>query len=388
MLNYADLAREKGTPIYVYDLDGFRQRLNFFKSHVPQNGRVFYALKANNNPHILKMICEAGFGVDVVSQGEMECALKAGFLANQIIFSGVGKTVKEIRRAIELQISQINVESEPELRRIVECAREMKKTINVAFRVNPDVDANTHPYIRTGFRDNKFGIDFTEISNLLALVKENTSAVKLVGLTLHIGSQIREIGPFKAAIQKALALYKSLKANGYPVSVLDVGGGLGIDYQNSNISADERLIENYFAVIQELLVGEVENVYFEPGRILVARFGALVTEIQYVKRTPFKNFIIVDTGMHHIIRPSLYQAFHRIEPVEPVKTDRKELFDVVGPICESTDTIGVGRYLPATLTGGDLLVIHDVGAYGSVMSSDYNMRDPAVEISILKDQVL
>ncbi|MCB0351257.1 MAG: diaminopimelate decarboxylase, partial [Bdellovibrionales bacterium] len=334
MHDYTDFLKDYSSPVYIYDLDGLKKRAEFFKSHMPKNGEAHFAMKANNNPHVLKVLKDLGYGADVVSLGELKLAIESGFSPEKIVFSGVGKSIKEIKGALEAQISQINVESLAELERIVEVAKEMKAVARVAFRMNPDVDADTHPYIRTGFRDNKFGIDFSESSALLSIIKKNKAAVELCGLTLHIGSQLREVAPFQAAIEKTLELYKSIQSSGLALSTFDVGGGVGIDYSSGEIEKDNELIVSYMSTVKGLLEDKVERVYFEPGRILTARFGVLLTEIQYIKRTPHKNFIIVDAGMHLLMRPSLYQAYHRIEPA--VKSESpNEVFDVVGPICES-----------------------------------------------------
>jgi diaminopimelate decarboxylase len=369
------------TPAYVYDLDGLRARLEFFKKAAPTESHIHYAMKANHNLEILRVMREAGLGVDVVSLGEMNRAVEAGFKPDKIVFSGVGKTVAEINAAISAQIAQINVESEPELLRIIECAKALRKKAAIAFRMNPDVDAKTHPYIRTGFRDNKFGLDFSEVPKLLTHVKQNSNAVELQGLTLHIGSQIREVAPFESAIRKTLELYKTLVAQGFNLTTFDVGGGIGIDYASGEIKTDEALISSYMQILKAELVGQVKKIFLEPGRILVARFGTLITEVQYVKRTPYKSFLIVDAGMNNLIRPALYQANHRIEPVKKMNGS-SEVYDVVGPICESSDVLGSERYLPSEIKAGDRLAIYDVGAYGSVMSSDYNLRTPAVEVCV------
>ena len=355
--------------------------MDLIKKLLPNNSHVHFALKANNQIEVLKTFVAAGFGADVVSLGEIERAIDAGFKPSSIIFSGVGKTKFEITSALEKNIAQINIESGPELERIIDCAKELSKPAKVALRVNPDVEAKTHPHIRTGFRDNKFGVGFTEVSELLDLIKKNSEHVKLIGLTLHIGSQICDIEPFSEAIRKTLDLYKSIEAQGFDLSVFDVGGGLGIDYKNSNPKSDEDLIEKYFLSVRNLLENQVQTVAFEPGRVLVARCGVLLTEVQYVKRTPYKSFVIVDTGMHHLLRPALYEAYHRIELVRK-SSSQIEVFDVVGPICESTDVLGSARALPSDIKSGDILAIYDVGAYGAVMGSRYNLHEMAKEVAL------
>jgi diaminopimelate decarboxylase len=348
ILNRGDIARLTSglkAPFYLYDLDGLRSRAEMFKSVLPAGAHCHFAMKANNNAKVLVVLRECGFGIDAVSSGEIQRALHEEFLASNIIFSGVGKTADEIHLALKWDIDQINVESVEELKRIAAIARETKTKARVALRMNPDVDVNTHPYIRTGFRDNKFGLDFGAVPEILEILKREPKFVELQGLTLHIGSQIRDVEPFTLAIRKTL-----------------------------------------FAPVLKSKI--VEKLYLEPGRIIIARFGFLVSEVQYVKRTPFKNFVIIDTGMHHLIRPALYEAHHRIERLSAPKLNSStEIFDVVGPICESADVLGCERVLPADIASGDRVMIHDVGAYGAVMASRYNLRDEAREYTI-KEGVL
>jgi diaminopimelate decarboxylase len=424
MINYKALVEKYGSPLYVYDLDGLRQRLQFFKSAMPVNGRAHFAVKSNNNPGVLKVLLEEGFGIDAVSEGELEHALRLGFKPQDIVLSGVGKTLREIESAIRADISQINIESAPELLRVAQVARKIGKIASVALRMNPDVDANTHPYIRTGFRDNKFGLDFSEVSDLLRIIKDHSEFVRLQGLTLHIGSQIRETAPFEAAIRKTLDLFLSIRSAGHDLRTFDVGGGVGIDYGKADLAGDEKMIQGYMDVVKGILGTDlkvrgtdakvrsdatkaaasaspaIERILFEPGRILVGRFGTLVTEVQYVKRTPFKNFLIVDTGMHHLMRPALYEAHHEMTAISrktgaqigagqgATSIGAREVFDVVGPICESTDVLGSARLLASSIESGDLIVIHDVGAYGAVMANDYNMRPRAKEICVSNNRVI
>ena len=371
-----------GTPVYLYDLSGFEERVNFFKKKMPSNGVAFFAMKANNHEKILKVIRHAGFGVDVVSLGELRRALSVGFKPRQIVFSGVGKTKEEIQSAIKLRINQINVESLPELERISEVAEKLKIKTRVALRVNPDIEVRTHRYIQTGFRENKFGLEFSSMPAVLAIIQK-TRWLRLQGLTLHIGSQITEIEPFILSFRKTLKLYKDLKNKGHQLTTFDVGGGLGIDYTHGDLHADEKRIADYMKVVKKEISSSVKRIYFEPGRILVARFGALFTEVQYVKRTSHKNFLIVDTGMHQLLRPALYEAYHRIEPMvdfQPYSNLKTGRFDVVGPLCESSDILGLDRELPISLKAGDILKICDVGAYGAVMSNRYNLRPPVREV--------
>ncbi len=373
------------TPFYVYDLNGIRARVELLKSRLPKNAHIHFAMKSNNNRAILQALRELGVGVDLVSSGEMRRAREVGFTPEQMIFSGVGKTRDEISLALEWNIHQLNVESLPELERIAELANGMGKCAHVALRMNPDVDVNTHPYIRTGFRENKFGFDFTEIARAVEILRAHPKALSLQGLTVHIGSQIRDIGAFRDAIRKTLGLWRELKAQGFDLQSFDAGGGLGIDYLSGDLSDDEKSIEAYATMLKNEIAPHVKCLDLEPGRILVARFGALVTEVQYVKRTPYKNFIIVDVGMNALLRPALYEAHHRIVRIDESQSVAKpapgssDVFDIVGPICESADVLGAERVMPADIKAGDRLAVLDAGAYGSVMSSQYNLRDTVKE---------
>lgn len=388
MYNFkADLAtqlvRKHGSPFYVYDLSGLKNRIRFVKKQLSSKNKIFYAMKANNHPAILKLMQKSGFGVDVVSQGEITRALKCGFKPSDIVFSGVGKSTSELTKAIQLKIRMINVESVSELERILRIALRLKTRVNVSLRVNPDVLTNTHPYIRTGFRENKFGIDFSNVAQFSDMILKNQRYLCLYGIALHIGSQICDTAPFIEAIKKTLILVKNLKKQGHKIKIFDVGGGVGINYNNHNIQSDEKLIKKYFYTVNKVFKNKFKSVYFEPGRMLVARFGYLITEVQYIKITPYKKFVIVDAGMNHLMRPALYQAEHRIAVASMRDSGSKAtLFDVVGPICESADVLGKKRWLPKKIQSGDLLVIYDVGAYGAVMASDYNLRPRAKEIAI------
>lgn len=374
------------TPFYLYDVDALSNRVQRFKTLLPNHAKMFFAMKSNHNPAILKLFLSQGMGLDVVSGGEFRHALEQGFTPDKIVFSGVGKTVKELSFAIEKNVAQINVESLGELERISELAQHLNKDVNIAFRMNPDVLVDTHPYIRTGFRENKFGIDFSEVDELLEVIRQNKK-LKLRGLALHIGSQIREIDPFQAAIEKTMVLWNRIKSLGYPLEVLDVGGGVGINYQSSTREADEAVFAKYAQMLKSAVGDKVSEIWLEPGRILVASFGYLVTEVQYVKKTPYKKFVIVDTGMHHLLRPALYEAFHRI--LEQTKSNAgRTICDVVGPICESSDVLGHERLLPNDLKSGDRLTIYDTGAYGYVMSNDYNLHEKPVEYIWSKGKIL
>jgi diaminopimelate decarboxylase len=376
----AEIVRSYKHPVYIYDIDALTERADIFQKQMPNKSKSFFAMKSNNNANVLKVLKKCSFGVDVVSMGEMKVAMKSGFTTDEIIFSGVGKTKEELSFAIEENVLQLNIESIPELKRIIEISKQKNKKANVAIRINPDVEAKTHPYISTGFKENKFGVDLSQISDFLSLIKENQTVLNFRGITMHVGSQIRDVSVFEESIKKAMKVYKEIQSQGFEISVVDIGGGVGIDYQSDG-SDDTVTIQKYAQALKTLTQDFSGQLLFEPGRIIVARIGILVAEVQYVKVTPHKKFVILNTGMNHLMRPALYQAYHRILPIEK-SGDALDLYDVVGPICESTDTLGFDRELPNTIKEGDWVAIMDAGAYGHVMSSNYNCHHEAQEIVI------
>jgi diaminopimelate decarboxylase len=366
------IAKARPTPFYLYDLDGMRARAKKLKGCFP-GLELHYATKANGSNRILSTFRSEGTGVDVVSGGEIRRAFAAGFRASDVIFSGVGKTREELTLAMGLGIKQINVESPQELLRIVALAKASGQRPKIAFRVNPDVDAKTHPYITTGFRENKFGMGESFFPELKEILRNAGNAVELVGLTLHIGSQLQDLRPLEDAIGITLQAYRAFKADGFKMQTLDVGGGLGINYkeEHTSPSRDYGLLDGYAQVLQRALKGFDGRVLCEPGRILVGSSGTLVAEVQYVKETPFRNFLIVNTGMHHLLRPALYQAHHRVLPVAHNEGRQIKRYDVVGPICESSDVIGKDREFPEVFQD-EFIAIADAGAYGYSMASNYN----------------
>lgn len=376
------LVKEGDQPTYVYSRKGLVERLSLYRSHVAQSltqkFSIHFAMKANAHPEILKLFLSENIGVDIVSGGELQRALDVGFSGSQIIFSGVAKSKKEIHQCLEAQIRQFNVESLPELKRIADISRERGVKANVVLRVNPDVDPQTHPYISTGFRENKFGIETSQIPGALAILKERPE-LNFVGLSSHIGSQLMEFSAFREALQKQRRLFEDLKSQGFQLTTFDVGGGLGMDYEQ-NGSTDTQWLEGYCQVLKEELKGLEAQVQFEPGRFLVARSGVLLTEVQYIKKTSERNFILCNTGMHHMIRPALYEAYHRILPLKK-QIGEKITADVVGPVCESSDFLGKERLLEG-VHEGDWLCVADTGAYGASMMSDYNLFARAREILI------
>jgi diaminopimelate decarboxylase len=386
LADVAELAREAGGPIYIYDLDDIRARYEALSGALAQGPGItprhtlHYAMKANSHPEILKLLGSLGAGVDTVSAGEIRIAIAAGIPPGRIIFSGVAKTEKEIEYALEQGIKQINVESPQELERIARVAKRLGTMADVAFRMNPDVNPQTHPYITTGFRENKFGMDESFLPELIAILKREKSHLRPRGLTLHIGSQIFEIDVLAEAIEKTLAIHRHFENEGFRFDRLDIGGGLGVHYEQPTASSEAKLIENYGLMVRQLAKGLDVEILTEPGRILVARAGLLVGEVQYVKQAPAKTFAILDTGMHHLIRPALYGAKHRVLPVALVSAPAKT-YDVVGPICESSDFLAKDISLPE-VRQGDLLAIADAGAYGFVMASHYNAHALPAEICV------
>jgi diaminopimelate decarboxylase len=375
-----DILKSYERPTYIYNRTSIQNRISAYtdiKSDVDYS--IHYALKANTNPEILSFVSSKGLSADVVSWGEATLALEAGFKANQIIFSGVGKTKPEITNAIQLGIGLINVESAPELKRIIEISISLNKQVNIGLRINPDISVETHPYIATGFRENKFGVSADDFAEIIDLLKAQ-SLVQLKCLGLHIGSQIQSINPFVSSLDKLVDVVTYFRRKGFDISEIDLGGGIGIDYLSANEDLEINQIKEWMKTIQAKVKDLNLKFHLEPGRSLVARSGALITEVQYIKTNQHKNFVIVDTGMHHLLRPTLYQAHHRILPVVFNKTEGKSPFraDVVGPICESSDVLGFDRSFH-NLKQGDLLAIMDTGAYGFSMSSQYNHHPKPLE---------
>ena len=360
------------TPFYYYDTELLRQTLKTINQEAgryPQY-HVHYAVKANANPRLLSIIRENGLGADCVSGGEINAALKAGFPADKIVFAGVGKADWEIKLGLEAGICCFNVESIPELENIDRLAAEMGKTASVALRINPNVDAHTHHYITTGLSENKFGISVEHLEMALDRLAE-LSHVKLMGLHFHIGSQILDMDSFKMLCNRINEIQETLYRRMTIVDVINVGGGLGVDYQ----SPDKQPIPDfaaYFAVFHKhLKLRPKQHLFFELGRAVVCQCGSLITRTLYVKEGVQKKFVIVDAGMTDLIRPALYQAYHSIENISSHLPTQQ--YDVVGPICESSDCFGKVVTLPET-SRGDLIAIRSAGAYGEIMASQYNCR--------------
>ena len=388
----AKVAHLDDRPTYVYDLDDIEMRFELYREALSGlNSKIHYAMKANGNSTILKKLRDLGAGVDTVSAGEMKLAIEAGFQPSQIIFSGVAKTVREIEFAVQKQIKQINVESPAELKRIAEVATRLNQTAQVAFRLNPDVDAKTHPYISTGFRENKFGMDESFVPELVATLRSNPRALKLRGLTMHIGSLLFDLGALQSAIEKTCALHRRLNEDGFELDRIDIGGGLGIRYETDDTKDELRMLQHYGAMVQRTLKHELGDlskieVLVEPGRMIVGRAGLLVSRVQYIKTAPAKTFAIVDTGMHHLLRPALYQAKHRILAVRK-SAGQTQTYDVVGPICESSDVLAKSVALEE-LSQGDLLAMADCGAYGFTMASRYNVHELPNEVVVAGGRIV
>ena len=368
-----DKFKQIPTPFYYYDMALLQYTLDEIKRCIAGFPfKVHYAVKANANATILEQIRRAGLGIDCVSGGELAAAISAGFAGNEIAFAGVGKTDKEIAAGIDSDIFCFNVESLPEMEVINEIAASKGKVARIAIRVNPNIDAHTHKYITTGLNENKFGINVPQLDDVVdaALAMQN---VELIGLHFHIGSQIRETEPFIMLCEKANELLQHLEARGVKLSIINVGGGLGINYDDPDGDAIAGF-DQYFGIFkQHLKLREGQELHFELGRAVVAQCGSLITRVTYVKRGIVKKFIIVDAGMSDLIRPALYQAHHKIENISATGTPT-ETYDVVGPICESSDCFGTDETLPITHRG-DLIALRSAGAYGEIMASRYNCRE-------------
>ncbi|CED72620.1 diaminopimelate decarboxylase [Aliivibrio wodanis] len=375
-LPIAQLAEQYGTPLYVYSRATLERHWNAFDSSVGEQPHlVCYAVKANSNIGVLNALARLGSGFDIVSKGELERVVAAGGDPTKVVFSGVGKTADEMRRALELKIKCFNVESEPELERLNAVAAEMGVIAPISLRINPDVDAKTHPYISTGLRDNKFGIAFDRAPEVYKFA-QTLSNLDIQGIDCHIGSQLTDITPFIDATDRLLALIDDLKAQGVNIRHLDVGGGLGVVYRDE---LPPQPSEYATALLSRLVGREDLELIFEPGRAIAANAGILVTKVEFLKHTEHKNFAIIDAAMNDLMRPALYQAWQDIVPVAP-REGEAQSYDLVGPICETGDFLGKDRAL--VLEANDLLAVRSSGAYGFVMSSNYNTRCRAAEIMV------
>ena len=368
------------TPAYIYSkqriVDNFKNLESAFKN---VDHMICFAVKANSNIAILNLLAKNGAGFDIVSGGELRRVIAADGDPKKIVFSGVGKTSEEIKLAIENNILAFNIESEDELSRIQEIAKSLNKKASISIRVNPDVNANTHPYISTGLKENKFGVSEESALNLYKKAKTMDS-ILIKGIDCHIGSQITDIKPFEDSVKKLIALIDKLEIEGIKIKHMDIGGGIGISYENEKTIA----FDDYAKAVSSLTKGRDFKILLEPGRVIMADAGAILSKVEYVKRTQDKNFAIIDAAMNDLMRPSLYGAFHKILNVSQT-TEKESVFDIVGPICETGDFIGKDRVI--SIEPDNILVIMDTGAYAMSMSSNYNSRPRLHELMIDKDKI-
>jgi diaminopimelate decarboxylase len=372
----SEIAERFGTPCYIYSRAALEAAFGDYRSALEGcEHLVCYAVKANSNLAVLDVLARLGAGFDIVSGGELERVLAAGGDPAKVVFSGVGKTPAEMGRALELGIRCFNLESAAELEVLNGVAGEMGQVAPVSVRVNPDVDAMTHPYISTGLKENKFGLSVDDARRLYQRAKD-LEHVDIVGLDCHIGSQLTEISPFIDALHRLLALVDDLAGDGIRIRHLDLGGGLGVRYRDE----EPPLVADYIGAIREVLGDRDIELMFEPGRSIAANAGLLVMQVQYLKSTPDHHFALVDTAMNDMIRPALYQAWLDIKPVQRSEDGLRHSWDIVGPVCETGDFLGKDREL--ALSEGDLLAMFGSGAYGFTMSSNYNSRGRAAEIMV------
>ncbi len=371
------LAEELGTPLYVYSASYIRDRLRAYMEAFPE-ALICYAVKANFNPHIIALAKEEGAGADIVSGGELYASLKAGIDPSKIVYAGVGKTVKELEYAISSDILIFNVESHMELDVLNDIAGRLGKKARIAIRVNPDVDPKTHPYISTGMKKSKFGVDIRTAKKEYEYAGRLKN-LEVVGIHCHIGSQILDTSPYIEASQKVVELYHDLLKSGFDIKYIDLGGGLGIKYRPDQSNPEP--LDLAQAILPNLK-GVKAKLILEPGRSIVGNAGILLTQVQFVKDKGHKHFVIVDAGMNDLIRPAMYEAYHHIVPVE-LKERPYIKTDVVGPICETGDFLALERELPA-VERGEYLAVLSAGAYGFAMSSHYNLRPRACEVLVEK----
>ena len=374
------IANEVGTPCFVYARATIERHFRVYDEAFGDYPHlVCYSVKANSTGGVLSLLAKMGSGADIVSGGELVRAMKAGIPPERIVFSGVGKTKTEMAEALDAGILAFNVESEPELSALAEVARSKSMSAPVALRVNPDVDPQTHPYIATGMAKSKFGVPIDEAERIANHIAA-TDGIRLVGIDCHIGSQLTSLDPLLEALDSVLALTDRLKASGHNIEMIDLGGGLGIPYKGEAPPHPRE----FGAAVVERMKDRTEKIVLEPGRVIVGNAGLLLTRVLYRKKTPKKQFVIVDAGMNDLIRPSLYQAYHDIWPVSQ-QTKDEETVDVVGPICESTDVFAKERTLPL-LPEDSLIAIMSAGAYGFTMASTYNSRPLCAEVLVSGDK--
>ncbi len=369
-----DLAKEYGTPVYVYSGSKLKENLNGYLSSVREEDKVCYSVKSNSNIHLLELLADLGSGFDVVSGNELRKCLEAGAKPEDIVFSGVGKTEEELVLAIKENIFSINIESEEELDRIIKIAKDLEKKAQCMIRINPDISSESHPYIQTGLKTSKFGILREGIDSLVEKASKS-GLINLKGIASHVGSQIFNKELIFENLNLLIEIANNLIRQGHALSYIDLGGGLGISYQEEKELKPKGVLEEVISKLEPLNL----NLLLEPGRSISGNTGVLLSKVEYLKKTSDLNFAVIDSGMNDLLRPSLYQAWHNISVVET--NNQKELsYEVVGPVCESGDTFGEDRIL--SLNEDSILAIHDAGAYGHVMSSNYNSRLRPPEILV------
>jgi diaminopimelate decarboxylase len=372
-----EIAAAVGTPFYCYSTATLERHYRVFEAAMPTGALIAYAVKANGNLAVIRTLAKLGAGADIVSGGELKRALAAGIPASKIVFSGVGKTREEMVAALEAGILQFNVESEGELEVLNEVALSRRTRAAIAIRVNPNVDARTHAKISTGKAENKFGIGWRQAKAAYARAA-TMDGLQVVGVDVHIGSQITELGPFREAFGKVAELVRMLRAEGHAITRVDLGGGLGVPYDERSAPP---LPDSYGAVVREAVGSLDAHLIVEPGRLITANAGVLVAQVIYVKKGDEKEFIILDAGMNDLIRPAMYEAWHEIVPVRAAGGGQRKVYDIVGPVCESADLFARDRELPA-VSPGDLVAILTAGAYGAVQASSYNARPLAPEVLV------
>ena len=369
-----DIAKEYGTPVYVYSGSKLKENLNGYLSSIRKGDKVCYSIKSNSNIHLLKLLANLGSGFDVVSGNELKRCLEAGAKPEDIVFSGVGKTEEELVLAIKENIFSINIESEEELDRIIKTAKDLEKKAQCMIRINPDISSESHPYIQTGLKTSKFGILREGIDSLVEKASKS-GLINLKGIASHVGSQIFNKELIFENLNLLIEIANNLIRQGHSLSYIDLGGGLGISYQEEKELEPKGVLEEVISKLEPLNL----NLLLEPGRSISGNTGVLLSKVEYLKKTSDLNFAVIDSGMNDLLRPSLYQAWHNISVVET--NNQKELsYEVVGPVCESGDTFGEDRIL--SLNEDSILAIHDAGAYGHVMSSNYNSRLRPPEILV------
>jgi len=375
-----EIVAAHGTPTYIYSRAHIEQRFRSYDAALGNRPHLIcYSVKANSNIAVLNVLARIGAGFDIVSGGELERVLAAGGDPDKIVFSGVGKTAAEMQRALAIGIHCFNVESAPELELLQQVAAAMKTVAAISLRVNPNVDANTHPYISTGLKDNKFGIPIEQAQAVYRCAQQLPN-LKIIGVDCHIGSQLTDTTPLLDALQRILALIDELAADGITIEHLDLGGGLGVSYRDEQPPEPATYMQQVVAALGERPL----QLVFEPGRSIVANAGVLITQVEFLKLNEHKNFCVVDAAMNDLIRPALYQAWMNIQPVRANAQAVARNYDVVGPVCETADFLGKQREL--AVEPGDLLAVFSAGAYGFGMSSNYNSRARAAEVMVDHDR--